>query len=32
MPVSPPTPSPSADNEAHLTLDYLLRRMRFKSD
>ncbi len=32
MPVSPPTPSPSVDNEAHLTLDYLLRRMRFKSD
>ena len=29
---SPPTPPVSAENEAHLTMDYLLRRMRFKSD
>lgn len=32
MPVSPPPSPSSADDEAHLTLDYLLRRMRFKSD
>ena len=32
MPDSSPTPSVSAEDEAHLTLDYLLRRMRFKSD
>ena len=29
---SPPTPPVSAEDEAHLTMDYLLRRMRFKSD
>ena len=32
MPVSSPTPPVSTEEEAHLTLEYLLRRMRFKSD
>lgn len=32
MPVSSPTPPVSTEDEAHLTLEYLLRRMRFKSD
>jgi len=32
MPVSSPTPPVSTEEEAHLTLEYLLRRMRFKTD
>jgi HD-like signal output (HDOD) protein len=32
MPASQPTPSAPPANDANLTLDYLVRRMRFKSD